>query len=65
MRSIGALLAIRFLLIANGLTLLAIGGLYAIYAARPGGLVVGGILAGVSALLFACVRLTDPYRRPR
>ncbi len=53
---------IRFLLIANGITLLAIGALYALYGARPAGLVVGGCLAGASALLFACVPLTDPYR---
>ncbi len=64
-RSIGSLLVIRFLLLANGLTLLAIGVLYVLYAARPGGAVVGACLGVVAVLLFCCVPLTDPYRRRR
>jgi hypothetical protein len=62
-RSIGALLVIRFLLVGNGVVLLAIGALYIGYGARPGGLIVGGVLLASSGLLFGCVRLTDPYRR--
>jgi hypothetical protein len=62
-RSIGALLVIRFLLVGNGVALLAIGALYIAYGARPGGLVVGGVLVSASLLLFGCVRLTDPYRQ--
>ncbi len=54
---------VRLLLIANGLTLVAIGSLYVAYGARPSGFVVGGVLIGVSVLLFCCVPLTDPYRR--
>jgi hypothetical protein len=54
---------VRFLLVANGLTLVAVGVLYLLYGARPGGLVVGGALIGVALLLFCCVPLTDPYRR--
>ena len=54
---------IRFLLVGNGIALLAIGGLYVAYGARPAGLVVGGVLVAASLLLFACVPLTDPYRR--
>ena len=53
---------IRFLLISNGVILLAIGALYAAYGAKPAGYVIGGVLGGVSLLLFACVPLTDPYR---
>ena len=54
---------IRFLLVGNGVALLAIGALYIAYGARPSGLVVGGVLVSASLLLFGCVRLTDPYRR--
>jgi hypothetical protein len=61
-RSIGSLLVMRFLLIANGLTLVTIGSLYVVYGAKPGGFIVGGALIGASVLLFCCVRLTDPYR---
>ena len=64
-RSIGALLLVRFLLVANSLALLAIGALYALYAARPAGLVAGGVLAGAGLALLACVPLTDPYRAER
>lgn len=63
MRSIGSLLVVRFLLIGNGTVLLAIGVLYLVYGGRPGGLVVGGLLVSAAVGLFACVRLTDPYRR--
>jgi len=54
---------IRFLLVGNGLVLLAVGALYLAYGQPPGGLVVGGILVAASLVLFACVPLTDPYRR--
>jgi hypothetical protein len=64
-RSVGSLLVIRFLLIANGVTLLAVGSLYVAYGTRPGGFAVGGVLIGASVLLFCCVRLTDPYRSAR
>ena len=64
-RSVGSLLLLRFLLIANALTLMAIGALYLAYGARPDGLIVGGVLIGTSLLLLCCVRLTDPYRHTR
>jgi hypothetical protein len=64
-RSIGSLLLIRVLLIANGLTLLTIGALYVIYGSRPGGLAVGGVLIAGAVLLFSCIPLTDPYRHER
>jgi hypothetical protein len=63
--SIGSLLAIRLLLIGNGLTLIAVGGLYVGYGDRPSGLVVGGVLISAGLGLFACVPLTDPYRVER
>jgi hypothetical protein len=59
------LLVLRLLLIANGLTLLAIGALYAVYGSRPAGLAVGIGLVAAGLGLFACVPLTDPYRRRR
>jgi hypothetical protein len=63
--SIGSLFAVRLLLIANALTLVAIGGLYLIFGDRPGGTIAGGLLlAGGVALVF-CVPLTDPYRIER
>jgi hypothetical protein len=64
-RSIGGLLVIRFLLVANSIALLAIGALYLLYGARPAGLVVGGVLLGAALALLGCVPLTDPYRAPR
>jgi len=62
---IGTLLVLRLLLIANGLTLLAIGALYIVYGSRPGGYIVGGVLIGIAAVLFSCLPLTEPYRRRR
>jgi hypothetical protein len=59
------LLVVRFLLIANGITLLAGGGLYLRYGSHPGGIVVGGVLTASAVGLFACIPLTDPYRRER
>jgi hypothetical protein len=61
-RSIGSLLVLRFLLIANALTLIAVGLLYVVYGAKPGGFIVGGVLIGASLLLVCCIPLTNPYR---
>jgi hypothetical protein len=61
-RSIGSLLVLRFLLIANALTLIAVGALYLAYGARPDGFLVGGVLIGASLLLLCCIPLTNPYR---
>jgi hypothetical protein len=63
--TIGALLVIRLLLIANALVLAAVGGLYLVYGSGSGGEVAGGVLVGASVALFACLPLTDPYRRRR
>jgi hypothetical protein len=62
-RSIGGLLVVRLLLIGNGLVLLAVGVLYAVYGSRPTGLFVGGVLVAIAVALFACIPLTNPYRR--
>jgi len=63
--SIGSLLVVRLLLIANALTLLAVGGLYLGYGDRPSGLVVGGLLVAGAVALLCCVPFTDPYRAER
>jgi hypothetical protein len=64
-RAIGGLIVLRLLLIANGLILLAIGALYVVYGSRPAGLAVGITLVAAGVALWACVPLTDPYRRRR
>ena len=63
--SIGSLLAVRLLLIGNGLTLGAVGVLYATYGDRPSGLIAGGLLIAGAVALLCCIPLTDPYRIER
>jgi len=63
--TLGTLFALRFLLIGNGVTLAAAGTLYLVYGARPGGLVVGGVLIAAAVILFSCLPLTRPYRPRR
>lgn len=55
----------RFMLVANGILLGVIGGLYAAFGTRPGGYVVGGVLGAVALGLWLAVPLTDPYRSER
>jgi hypothetical protein len=57
------LLVMRLLLVANACVLAVIGGLYLAFAARPGGLVVTGVVWGGALLLLALVPYTSP-RRP-
>jgi len=52
-------------LVANGLTLLTIGGLYLAYGEKPRGFIAAAVLIGAAAALFCCIPLTDPYRRPK
>jgi NADH:ubiquinone oxidoreductase subunit 6 (subunit J) len=52
-------------LVANGLTLLTVGGLYLAYGAKPRGFIAAGVLIGAAVVLFCCLPLTDPYRRPK
>jgi len=63
--SFQVLLAVRFLLLANGLVLAAIAALYGVFAERPAGLVVAGLLGCGSAACFGALPLTNPYRRER
>jgi hypothetical protein len=63
--SIGALLVVRFLLVANAITLAVVGGLFLAFADGRGGLAVGATLVAAAAALLAAVPLTDPYRRER
>lgn len=55
----------RFLLIANGIVLLAVGVLYLVYGSHPGGVIFGALLVVAALALFGCVPLTDPYRHRR
>jgi hypothetical protein len=64
-RSAASLLVVRLILIANVLTLLAVGALFLLFAERPAGFVIGGVLWLVAVGLVACLPLTDPYRRER
>ena len=63
--SLGTLLVLRILLIANALVLTAIGALYLVFGTRTGGAIAGGVLFAVAAGLLCCVPLTAPYRRRR
>lgn len=60
--SIRSLLVIRYLLVANGVVLACVAGLYAGFGARPAGWVIGGVLGAVAIGLWCAVPLTDPYR---
>jgi hypothetical protein len=64
-RSAASLLVVRVILIANVLVLITVGLLFLLFAERPAGFVIGGVLWLVAAGLVACLPLTDPYRRER
>jgi hypothetical protein len=53
------------ILIANVLVLITVGILFLVFAERPAGYVIGGVLWLVAVGLAACLPLTDPYRRER
>jgi hypothetical protein len=57
-----SLMAIRLLLVSNGLILTVVGALFMIYVDRPAGPIAAACIWGVAAVLFGCVRRTDPYR---
>lgn len=62
MRRIRALLVLRFLLVANAVTVSAIGAISLAYVQRPAG-VIGAALCWIFAGgLFGLVPYTDPYR---
>jgi hypothetical protein len=53
------------ILVANVLVLITVGILFLVFAERPAGYIIGGVLWLVAAGLAACLPLTDPYRRER
>ena len=57
------LVAIRVLALANAVVLTVVGALYCAFAARPGGLVVAGVVWAAAATLFALVTRAAPRRR--
>jgi tellurite resistance protein TehA-like permease len=57
-----SLMVVRLLLVSNGLVLAVVGGISLAYVDRPAGLIGAGIFWLAAAILFGCVRRTDPYR---
>ena len=57
-----SLLAVRYLLIANGVLLGLVGSAYFFFAEKPAGYVVAGVVWLVTAILFVCLPLTNPRR---
>jgi hypothetical protein len=62
-RSATSLMVIRLLLVSNGILVSIVGLLCLLYVDRPSGLVLAGLAWAFAGVLFACVPLTDPYRR--
>jgi hypothetical protein len=57
-----SLIAIRLLLVSNAIILTLVGGLSMFYVDRPAGPIAGAGFWVLAAILFGCVRRTDPYR---
>ena len=57
-----ALFVIRLLLVADGILIAIVGGIAAAFVEKPAGWFLGAGAWMVAAVLFACVRRTDPYR---
>jgi uncharacterized membrane protein YagU involved in acid resistance len=64
-RSIGALLGLRVILVANIILLAVLGLVFLLSYERPVGFVFGGLAWLVALVLVNFVRFTDPYRRAR
>ena len=64
-RSAASLLVVRLILIANILILVAVGALFLLFAERPAGFFIGGVLWLVAAGLAFGLPLTNPYRHER
>jgi len=56
------LIVIRAMILANAVLLGIIGGLYLVFAARPGGAIVAGILWAGALALLALLPATRPRR---
>jgi hypothetical protein len=64
-RSIGTLIALRLVIIANVAIVFAVGALCIAYYERPQGYVIGAAAWCFGAALVSLIRFTDPYRAPR
>jgi hypothetical protein len=62
---VASLLVVRYLLISNGLLLVAVGFVSLLYVDRPAGILLAGGFWLFAGLLFGTVPLTDPYRHER
>lgn len=60
--SIASLLVVRYLLVSNGLLVIAVGFVCLLYVERPAGFLLAGGFWLLAGLLFGAVPLTDPYR---
>jgi hypothetical protein len=60
--SIASLLVVRYLLVSNGLLLIAVGFMCLLSVERPAGSLFAAGFWVLSGLLFGAVPLTDPYR---
>ncbi len=52
----------RLLLVADGILIAIVGGIAAAFVEKPSGWFLGAGAWTLAALLFGCVRFTDPYR---
>ena len=64
-RSIGALLGLRVILVANIVLLTVLGELFLMSYERPVAYVFAGLAWLAALVLVNFVRFTDPYARPR
>ena len=64
-RSIGALLGLRVILVANIILLTVLGVLFLMSYERPVAFVFAGLAWLAALVLVNFVRFTDPYARPR
>ncbi len=60
--SLASLLVVRYLLVSNGLLVIAVGFVCLLYVERPAGVLFAAGFWLLAGLLFGAVPLTDPYR---
>lgn len=63
--SVASLLVVRYLLVSNGLLVIAVGFVCLLYVERPAGFLLAAGFWLLAGLLFGAVPLTDPYRHER